>query len=80
MKLTTTTDLGGGVGEERKIFQKNLQNKSKHKNHKYFSCVTAVRVLSLAGSPSRPHLPRSTPRMLSNTMLFSGPDVGSAQI
>ena len=27
----------GGVGEERKIFEKNLQKKSKHKNHTYFS-------------------------------------------
>ena len=31
---------------------KNLQKKSKHKNNKYFSWVTAVWVLSLAGSQS----------------------------
>ena len=47
-------EKGGGV---RKI-QKNLRNKSKHKNNKYLSSVTAVRVLSLAGSHSPPHLPR----------------------
>ena len=62
-------------GEKKKI-QKNLQNKSKHKNNKCFSWVTAVRVLSLAGSHSPPHLPR----MPSNTVLISGPAVGAAQI
>ena len=41
-----------------------------------FSWVTAVRVLSLAGSHSPPHLPR----MPSNTVLVSGPAVGAAQI
>ena len=39
------------------------------------SGVTAVRVISLAGSLSPPHLPR-TP---SNTVLVSGPAVGAAQ-
>ena len=34
---------------------KNLNNKSKHKNNKCFSWVTAVRVLSLSGSHSPPH-------------------------
>ena len=43
--------------------QKNLQNKSKHKNNKCFSWVIAVRSLSLNGSHSPPHLPR----MSSNT-------------
>ena len=38
--------------------QSNLQNKSRHKNNKCFSCVTSVRVLSLAGSHSPPHLPK----------------------
>jgi len=37
---------GGGKGEK---IQKNLQNKSKSKNNKGFSWVTAVRVLSQAG-------------------------------
>ena len=63
-----------GRGEEKKI-QKNLQNKSKHKNNKCFSWVTAVRVLSLPRSHSPPHL-----RMPSNTVLSSGPAVGVAQI
>ena len=56
--------------------QSNLQNKSRHKNNKCFSCVTSVRVLSLAGSHSPPHLPR----MPSNTVLISGPAVAAAQI
>ena len=56
--------------------QKNIQNKSKNKNNKYFSCVTAVRVLSLTGS----NIPRHLPRMPSNTVLFSGPAVGTVQI
>ena len=61
--------------KERKI-QKNLQNKSKIKNNKCFSWVATVRVLSLAGSHSPPHLPR----MSSNTVLISGPAGGTAQI
>ena len=36
----------------------------------------AIRVLSLSGSHSPPHLPR----MPSNTVLVSGPAVGAAQI
>ena len=56
--------------------QKNLQNKSKNKNSKYFSWVAAVRVLSHAGNHSPPYLPR----MPSNTVLISGPAVGAAQI
>ena len=42
--------------KKRKRIQKNLQNKSKHKSNKCFSWVTAVRVLSLTGSHSPPHL------------------------
>ena len=70
IKLTTTTEgeKGGGI-------QKNLQDKSKHKNNKCSSWITAVRVLSLAGSHSPPHLPG----MPSNTLLISGP-WGAAQI
>ena len=64
----------GGI--KRKKIQKNLHNKSKHKNNKCFSWVTAVRVLSLAGSHSPPHLPR----MPSNTVLVSGPAAGAAQV
>ena len=71
LKSTTTTEW---VKKEKKI-QKNLQNKSKRKNNN-FSWVTAVRVLSLTGSHSPPHLPR----MPSNTVLISGPAVGAAQI
>jgi len=61
--------------KKRKIW-KNLQNKSKNKHNKCFSWVTALRVLSLAGSHSPPYLPS----MPSNTMLISGPAVGAAQI
>ena len=73
---------GGGTGKNRKNkkvkkkIQKSLQNKSKHKNNKCSSWVTAVCVLSLAGSHSPPHLPR----MPSNTVLVSGLAVGAAQI
>ena len=35
IKLTTTTE--GGEKEKKKKIQKNLQNKSKHKNNKCFS-------------------------------------------
>ena len=73
--IKSTTAMGGGGGEGKKI-QKNLQNKSKHKNSKCFSWVTAVRVLSPAGSHSPAHLPR----MPSNTVLISGPAVGAVQI
>ena len=62
-------------GEKEKKIQKNLQNKSKHKNNTCFSWVTAVRVLSLTGSHSPPHLPR-----VPNAVLISGPAVGAAQI
>ena len=76
--------LGQGEKKKKKNFkkkkklQKNLQNKSEYKNNKCFSWVTAVRVLSLAGSHSPPHLHR----MPSNTVLVSGPldpAVGAAQ-
>ena len=65
----------GEKGKKKKM-EKKLQSKSKHKNNKLFSWVTAVRVLSLAGSHSPPHLCR----MPSNTALISGPAVGAAQI
>ena len=68
-KINNYNRRAGGI-------QKNLQSKSKHKNDKCFSSVTAVRVLSLAGSHSPPHLPR-TP---SNTVLVSGAAVGAAQV
>ena len=74
IKLTTTTE--GGEKEKKKKIQKNLQNKSKHKNNKCFSWVTAVRVLSFTASHSLLHLPR----MPSNAVLISGPAVGAAQI
>ena len=66
----------GGRREREKNIQNNLQNKFKRKNNKCFSWVTAVRVLSLAGSHSPPYLLR----MSSNTVLVSGPAVGAAQI
>ena len=75
IKLINATDWGiKGKKTKRKKIQKNLQSKSKNKNNKYFYCVTAVRVLSLAGSHSPFHLPR----MPSNTVLISGPAVGAA--
>ena len=60
--------------KEKKI-QNKLQNKPKDKNNKCFSWVSAVSILSLAGSHSPPYLPR----MPSNTVLVSGPAVGAAQ-
>ena len=62
--------------KKKKKIQKNLQSKSKHKNNRYFFWVTTVRVLSLTGSHSPPHLPR----VPSNAVLVSGPAVGAAQI
>ena len=59
IKATTTTK-GGKKGKK---IQKNLQNKSKHKNNKCFYWVTAVRVLSLIGSHSPPDLPRCPPTL-----------------
>jgi len=74
---TNNYNRGGRKGKKKKkIIQKNLQNKSKHKNNKCFSWVTAVTVLSLPGCHSPPHLPR----MPSNTVLISGPAAGEAHI
>ena len=73
---TTTMGRGGeGKGKKRKK-SKRIYRTVKHKNNKCFSWVTAVRVLSLTGSHNLPHLPR----MPFNTVLTSGPAVGSAQI
>ena len=72
IKLTTTTRGWGEVKKGKKIIQKNLKNKSNHKNNKCFSWVSAV----TAGSHSPSHLPR----MSSNTVLISGPAMGAAQI
>jgi len=65
-----------GTKEKEKKIQKKVPNKLKHKNNKCFSWVTAVKILSLTGSHSPPHLPR----MPSNTVLVSGRAVGAAQI
>ena len=70
IKSTTTTE--GGIKRGKNI----QKNKSKNKNNKCFSWVTAVRVLSPTGSHSPPYLPR----MPSNTVLISGPAVEAAQI
>jgi len=77
---------GGVVGEgegKKKDKEKSLKNSKKiyrtsqkQKNNKCFSCVTAFRVLSLAGS----HSPPQFPRMPSNTVLISRPAVGATQI
>ena len=62
-------------GEKKKKNQNKLQNKSKYKNNKCFSWVSAVSILSLSGSQSSPCLPR----MPSNTVLVSGSAMGAAQ-
>ena len=69
IKLTTTTEGEKKRIKKKKKIQKNVQNKSKHKNDKCFSWVTAVRVLFLTGSHSLPHLPK----IISSTVLISGP-------
>ena len=74
IKSTTTTE-GGKTGKKKKS-QENLQNTSKHKNIKCFSWITAVRVLSFAGS----HSPFHFPKMPSNTVMISGPAMRAAQI
>ena len=61
--------------KEKEKFQKKLQNKAKYKKRKYFSWVTAVSVLSIAGS----HSPPRPPGVPSNTVLVSGPAVGATQ-
>ena len=38
IKSTATTDRRKGEKKKRKKIQKNLQDKSKHKNNKCFSC------------------------------------------
>jgi len=67
---------GGGRGKSEKKNPKESTKQVKTKNNKCFSWVTAVRVFSLAGCHSPPHLPRRP----SNTVLNSGPAVGEAQI
>ena len=47
IKLTSKTELGVGEEVKEKKIQKKLQNKSKHKNNKRFSWVTAVSALPL---------------------------------
>ena len=37
IKLTTKTEWWGEGKEKKKTIQKNLQNKSNHKNNRYFS-------------------------------------------
>ena len=61
--------------KEKEKFQKKLQNKAKYKKRKYFSWVTAVSVLSIAGG----HSPPRPPGVPSNTVLVSGPAVGATQ-
>ena len=65
-----------GAGEgRRKKFKRIYRTSQKIRlNNKSFSWVTAARVLSRAGNHSAPHLAR----MPSNTILISGPAVGTA--
>ena len=67
---------GGKKGKKKEKNPKESTEESKFKNNKCFSWVTTVRVLSLAGSHSSPHLPR----MPSNPVQISEPAVGAAQI
>ena len=75
-KKSTTTTKRGRKGKRKKKIQKQLQKKSKYKDNRYISWMSAVSVLSLAARHSLPHLPR----MPSNTGLISGPAVETAQI
>ena len=71
--------MGGGAGrgeEKRKTKSNRIYRASENIRLLSFSWVTAVRVLSLAGSHSSPHLPR----MPSNTVLVSGLAVAAAHI
>ena len=76
MTIISTTTTEGEKRKKKKKRRKNLQNKLKSKNKKYFSWVTAVSVLYRSGNHSPPYLPR----MPSNSVLISGPAVGAAQI
>ena len=60
----------GGWGDQKRKIQKNPQSKSKLKNNKCFTWVTAVRILSLTGSHSPPHLPRMLSTVLSLDLLW----------
>ena len=62
---------GGRKDKSKRIYRTSQSIK----NSKCFSWVTAVRILSLAGSHGPPHLPR-----MPNSVLISGPRVGAAQI
>ena len=59
-----------------RVGRKETKSKNIYRASQNSDRVTAVRVLSLAGSRSPPHLPR----MPSHTVLISGPAVGAAQI
>ena len=63
-KIGNYTGGGGAAKKKKKKIPKKLQNKLKYKNNKCFSWVSAVSILSFAGSHSPPHLPR----MPSNTV------------
>ena len=76
IKLTTITERGGGKGKKKEKKNPKESTEQFKKNNKYFSWVTAVRVLSLAESHSPPYLPR----MPSNGVLTSGPAVRAPQI
>ena len=69
---------GWGWGGRKKRKRKNNPKEStgQNKNSRFFSWVSTVRVLFLAGSHSPLHLPR----MPSNTVLISRPVAGVAQI
>ena len=76
IKSITTTEVGRkGKNNNNNNPNETTEHKSKYKNSKCFSSVSAVSVLTLARSPGTLHLPR----MPSNTVLVSGPAVGPDQ-
>ena len=77
--MQTTTTSQEGEKKERKKSKRIYRTSQKItliNAFFFFFWVTAVRVLSLAGSHSPPYITR----MPSNTVLISGPVVGAAQI
>ena len=73
MKSTTIAEerRKGKKGEK---IQKQLPNKLKYKNNKYFSWISVVSIFSVSVSHRLPRLPRMT----SNIELVSGPVIGAA--
>ena len=71
IKSTTTTE-----GRKKEKTSKRVYRASENIRKIYVFLQSNLRVPSLSGNHSSPHLPR----MPSNTVLISGPVVGAAQI